>query len=95
MRQLSLVLWWYVEDSIKRKIDVSKKLSATPSTSISNQAALKELENENIATRDGQVNYDSDNYFTSDDMFASDGIITERDIKTGRLNDKVAEAVCF
>lgn len=59
------------------------------------QSALKELENENIATDDGQVNYDSDNYFTSDDIFASDGIITEGDIKTGRLNDKVADAVCF
>lgn len=73
MPQLSLALRWYVEDSIKRKLDVSKKLSATPSTSTSNQSALKELENENIATPEGQVNSDSDNYFTSDDMFASDG----------------------
>lgn len=62
---------------------------------LTSQSALKELENENIATHDGQVNYDSDNYFTSGDMFASDGNITEGAIKTGRLNDKLADAVCF
>lgn len=74
---------------------MSKKLSATLSTSTSNQSALKELENENIASHDGQVNYDSDNYFTSDAMFASDGNNTEEAIKTGQLNDKLADAVCF
>lgn len=95
MHQLSLALRWYVEDPIKRKIDVSKKLSAAPSTSTSNQSASKELGNENIATHDWQVNYNSDYYFTSDDMFSSGGNITEGDIKTNRISDKPADPVCF
>lgn len=69
---------------------MSKKLPSVPSTSTSNQSALKELENENIATHDGQVNN-----FTSDDMFVTDGNITEEAIKTGQLNDKPADSACL
>lgn len=65
----SAVAEGYVEDSISRKIQVSKKLFSTPSTSTTNENTFNIPTNKDMPVDAKKGNSSSNDYFTIDDLF--------------------------